>query len=50
MGDYIAKINNSLFPLIKDILNINILELGVQKGRSTLRFLDICNKNNGKLY
>lgn len=50
MGDYITKIDNSLFPLIKDIQNINILELGVQKGRSTLRFLDICNKNNGKLY
>lgn len=50
MSDYITKIDNSLFPLIKDIRNINILELGVQKGRSTLRFLEICNKNNGKLY
>jgi len=50
MSDYITKIDNSLFPLIKDIKNINILELGVQKGRSTLRFLEICNKNNGKLY
>ena len=50
MSNYITKIDNSLFPLIKDIQNINILELGVQKGRSTLRFLEICNKNNGKLY
>ena len=50
MSNYITKIDNSLFPLIKDIQNINILELGVQKGRSPLRFLEICNKNNGNLY
>ena len=50
MSNYITKIDNSLFPLIKDIRDIKILELGVQKGRSTLRFLEICNKNNGNLY
>lgn len=50
MTDYINKIENSLFPLIKNIEKPNILELGVQKGRSTTRFLDICEKNNGKLY
>ena len=50
MTNYINKIENSLFPLIKNIEKPNILELGVQKGRSTLRFLDICEKNNGKLY
>ena len=50
MSDYITKIENSLFPLIQNIKNPNILELGVQKGRSTLRFLEICDKNNGKLY
>ena len=27
-----------------------ILELGVQKGRSTIEFLKICSKNNGKLF
>ena len=31
------------------IKKINILELGVQKGISTKMFLNICNKNNGKL-
>ena len=50
MSEYISKIENSLFPLIRNIKNLNILELGVQKGRSTLRFLEICGKNNGKLY
>ncbi len=50
MSEYISKIENSLFPLIRNIKNLNILELGVQKGRSTLRFLEICAKNNGKLY
>ena len=34
---------------ISDIKSPNILELGVQKGNSTLMFLDICNKNDGYL-
>ncbi len=34
---------------IFEIKKINILELGVQKGISTKMFLNICNKNNGKL-
>ena len=34
---------------ISKIKKPNILELGVQKGVSTKMFLDICNKNNGKL-
>jgi len=34
---------------IQDIDNPKILELGVQEGRSTLMFLEICNKNNGNL-
>ena len=50
MSEYTSKIENSLFPLIKNIKNLNILELGVQKGRSTLRFLELCKNNNGKLY
>ena len=50
MNDYEYKLNNHLFPLIEKINNPIILELGVQSGRSTKRFLDICMKNNGKLY
>ena len=34
---------------ILNLKNLNILELGVQKGNSTKMFLEICNKNNGKL-
>ena len=49
MNDYITKIDR-LFSIIKNIPNPNILELGVQSGRSTLKFLDLCNKNNGKLF
>ena len=50
MTDYEYKLNNFLYPLISKINNINILEFGVQKGRSTLKFLEICNKNDGYLY
>ena len=34
---------------IQNILNPNILELGVQKGNSTKMFLEICEINNGFL-
>ena len=34
---------------IQNILNQNILELGVQKGNSTKMFLEICEINNGFL-
>ena len=34
---------------IQDILNLNILELGVQKGNSTKMFLEVCEINNGFL-
>tara|TARA_B100000674_G_C37524097_1_gene770775 strand:- start:65 stop:694 length:630 start_codon:yes stop_codon:yes gene_type:complete len=50
MNDFNYKLECNLFPLIKDIKNIVILELGVQKGRSTKKFLEICKKNNGTLY
>ena len=50
MSEYKYKLNNSLYPLISRIHKINILEFGVQKGRSTLKFLDICNKNDGFLF
>ena len=50
MDDYIEKIELNLFELIKNIKNPSILEFGVQNGESTIRFLDLCNKNNGHLY
>ena len=50
MTDFNYKLEKELFPKIKDIKDVIILELGVQKGRSTLRFLELCKKNNGKLF
>lgn len=50
MSDFNYKLDNYLFSIIKDINNPIILELGVQKGRSTKKFLDICKKKNGKLF
>ena len=50
MSDFNYKLDNFLFPIINGINNPIILELGVQKGRSTKKFLDICKKNNGKLF
>ena len=50
MTDYEYKLNNFLYPLISIINKINILEFGVQKGRSTLKFLEICNNNDGHLF
>ena len=50
MTEYEYKLNNSLYPLISKIHKLNILEFGVQKGRSTLKLLDICKKNDGFLF
>ena len=50
MDNYIEKIELNLFEIIKNIKNPSILEFGVQSGESTIRFLDLCNKNNGYLY
>ncbi len=49
MNDFDYKLDHSLIPMIRKINKPLILELGVQKGRSTKKFLDICEKNNGKL-
>ena len=38
-----------IINLVRDLTNINILELGVREGISTKKFLEICNQNNGKL-
>ncbi len=50
MEDFDYKLNNFLVPHINDFKEPIILELGVQNGRSTKKFLEICNKNNGWLY
>ena len=50
MDDFNYKLDNFLFPLINTINNPIILELGVQKGRSTKKFLEICEKQNGELF
>ncbi len=50
MSDFNYKLETEILPSIKDIKNLQILELGVQKGRSTKLFLEICKKNNGNLY
>ena len=50
MTEYEYKLNSFLFPLISKINKLNILEFGVQKGRSTLKFLEICNINDGHLF
>ena len=50
MDEYSYKLDNFLFPLIFNISKPNILELGVQTGISTLKFLEICNQNDGKLF
>ena len=47
---YINKLKSFFYEEIKNIKNIKILEFGVRKGNSTKFFLDLCNKNNGKLY
>ena len=50
MDDFDYKLDNFLFPKIREINNPIILELGVQTGRSTKKFLDLCEKKNGKLF
>ena len=40
MSDFNYKLETEILPKIKDIKNLQILELGVQKGRSTKLFLN----------
>ena len=49
-NEYIYKLERFVF---NDLLNINnpiILEFGVRHGISTRKFLDLCDKKNGKLF
>tara|TARA_Y100000816_G_scaffold236624_1_gene182517 strand:- start:152 stop:778 length:627 start_codon:yes stop_codon:yes gene_type:complete len=50
MSEYEKKIETFLIKQIKDIKKPIILELGVKEGRSTKMFLEICKKNDGKLF
>ena len=50
MDEYSLKLDKFLMPLISKISNPIILELGVENGRSTKKFLEICKTNNGKLF
>ena len=50
MSNFNYKIDNYLIKKIDKIQNPIILELGVQNGRSTKKFLEICKINSGKLY
>ena len=50
MDEYSLKLDNSLMPIISGINSPIILELGVENGRSTKKFLEICSKKNGKVY
>ena len=50
MDTFNYKLDNFLFPYLDQIKEPIILELGVQKGRSTKKFLELCNKNNGQLF
>jgi len=49
-NEFEYKLDNFMFPLISKINKPNILEFGVQRGTSTLKFLEICNINDGHLF
>ena len=49
-NDYIRKLSNFMMNEIQNKENLKILEFGVRKGISTKMFLELCKKNNGKLY
>ncbi len=50
MDEYSLKLDNFLMPLVSNIKNPIILELGVENGRSTKKFLDICSNKYGKVF
>ncbi len=49
MEDYNNKISNFMFNEFSNIKNPRFLEFGVKEGRSTKLFLELCEKNDGKL-
>ena len=50
MDEYSLKLDNSLMSIVSGINEPIILELGVENGRSTKKFLNICANKNGKLF
>ncbi len=50
MSEYENKIESFLIDQVKHIKKPIILELGVKEGRSTKMFLELCKKNDGKLF
>ena len=50
MSEYSLKLDKFLIPLIANLTNPVILELGVENGISTKKFLELCKINKGKLY
>tara|TARA_Y100001970_G_scaffold286810_1_gene409884 strand:+ start:322 stop:954 length:633 start_codon:yes stop_codon:yes gene_type:complete len=50
MDEYNLKLDKYLMPIVSNIDSPIILELGVQSGRSTKKFLEICRKKNGKVF
>jgi predicted O-methyltransferase YrrM len=49
MDEYSHKIDSFMFDTIKEIKSPKVLEFGVNEGRSTKMFLDLCKNNDGKL-
>ena len=47
---YKRKLTNTISRYLEAIKNPNILEFGVRQGISTGLFLELCKKNNGKLF
>ena len=50
MDEYSLKLDKYLMPIVSNIGCPIILELGVENGRSTKKFLEICKKKNGKVF
>ena len=50
MDEYSLKLDKFLMPLVSNIKSPIILELGVENGRSTKKFLDICSNKYGKVF
>ena len=49
-NEYNNKLDNFVMTDVKKITNPVILEFGVRHGLSTKKFLEICEKNDGKLF
>lgn len=50
MNDYNKKLEKFLIPLIKDLEKPKIFEMGVRRGISTKKIIEICDQKDGKLY